>query len=150
MTSAIKNAAYREMRQAFKLGQLVRQPCEMCGINYGVDAHHDDYGKALDVRFLCRFHHQYVHSLRREKHLDPPRSKRATQKARTLLMDARIAAGLTQEALAAKAGVPQETISSIELGRSKQPVVDTAQRLAKALRLSVADLWPVDDNRDAA
>ena len=36
---------------------LRRGPCEACGATVGVDAHHDDYAKPLDVRWLCRPHH---------------------------------------------------------------------------------------------
>ena len=41
--------------------KLVRQPCEACG-NSKVDAHHDDYSKPLEVRWLCRSHHQKHHA----------------------------------------------------------------------------------------
>jgi transcriptional regulator with XRE-family HTH domain len=66
------------------------------------------------------------------------------------LKDARVAAGMTQEALAAKSGVPQETISSLERFLDRKPAVDTAQMLATALRLSVGDLWPVDSEQRGA
>lgn len=41
-------------------GTLVKQPCEQCG-NTVVHAHHDDYDKPLDVRWLCQQHHVEVH-----------------------------------------------------------------------------------------
>ncbi len=41
-------------------GTLVQQPCEICGKPETV-AHHDDYSKPLDVRWLCRAHHQEWH-----------------------------------------------------------------------------------------
>lgn len=46
-------------------GVLVRFPCEVCGVTK-VDAHHDDYGKPLDVRWLCRKHHNEHHRLNGE------------------------------------------------------------------------------------
>jgi hypothetical protein len=35
---------------------LDRKPCEVCGIEK-VEAHHDDYSKPLQVRWLCKRHH---------------------------------------------------------------------------------------------
>ena len=45
---------------ATRLGILVKKPCEVCG-NIKVDAHHDDYTKPMDVRWLCRKHHNEHH-----------------------------------------------------------------------------------------
>ena len=42
---------------AIQLGVLVRQPCEVCG-SEKVQAHHTDYAKPLEVRWLCKAHHQ--------------------------------------------------------------------------------------------
>lgn len=41
--------------------QLERKPCEVCG-ETKVEAHHDDYLKPLDVRWLCKRHHAEVHT----------------------------------------------------------------------------------------
>jgi hypothetical protein len=41
-------------------GKLKRQPCEVCGTR-AADAHHDDYAKPLDVRWLCRGCHKRHH-----------------------------------------------------------------------------------------
>ncbi len=46
---------------AIRDGRLVRQPCEVCGITDHIEAHHDDYSKPLDVRWLCRRHHNEHH-----------------------------------------------------------------------------------------
>jgi len=40
--------------------KLKRQPCEVCG-SLDTQAHHDDYSKPLEVRWLCQLHHSRVH-----------------------------------------------------------------------------------------
>ncbi|WP_218650451.1 hypothetical protein [Brevundimonas sp. P7753] len=40
--------------------------CEVCSATR-VDAHHDDYSRPLDVRWLCRAHHMEVHNELRAK-----------------------------------------------------------------------------------
>jgi len=41
-------------------GKLVPQPCEKCAAEK-VEAHHDDYDKPLQVRWLCRSCHVEHH-----------------------------------------------------------------------------------------
>ena len=45
---------------AVKAGLLERQPCEICGSQDSY-AHHKDYFKPLDARFLCQSRHQIRH-----------------------------------------------------------------------------------------
>ena len=52
-------ARYKAQR-AVRAGRLVRQPCEVCGSPV-TDAHHDDYTKPVEVRWLCRKHHAEHH-----------------------------------------------------------------------------------------
>lgn len=52
-----KHAAHTAVRSALRSGKLVRQPCEKCGSTHRVHAHHDDYSKPLEVRWLCPEHH---------------------------------------------------------------------------------------------
>jgi hypothetical protein len=59
-----KHAARVAAQTAVAKGQLVRQPCEVCGESK-VDAHHDDYAKPLAVRWLCRRHHAQADAERR-------------------------------------------------------------------------------------
>jgi hypothetical protein len=47
--------------RALKAGRLVKQACEVCGARK-VQAHHDDYSKPLDVRWLCLKHHSEHHA----------------------------------------------------------------------------------------
>lgn len=49
---------------AIRLGILVCRPCEVCG-KTKVEAHHDDYDKPLDVRWLCKDHHEDITHARR-------------------------------------------------------------------------------------
>mgnify|MGYP001563464033 CR=1 FL=1 len=52
--------------RAIRLGLLVPKPCEACGVT-DVQAHHDDYSKPLDVRWLCRTHHAVHHAKERDR-----------------------------------------------------------------------------------
>lgn len=42
---------------AKKIGSLKVMPCEVCGSMKSTHAHHDDYDKPLEVRWLCPEHH---------------------------------------------------------------------------------------------
>ena len=68
--------AHVVVANALKRGKLERQPCEVCGMEPGltryrlarrtieyqnVVAHHDDYNKPLEVRWLCKRHHADHH-----------------------------------------------------------------------------------------
>lgn len=65
--SAERKRAMAVVGAAFEHGRLVRQPCEVCGTTtWPVDAHHDDYTKPLDVRWLCRSHHKLHHDALRK------------------------------------------------------------------------------------
>jgi hypothetical protein len=53
--------ARRLVRSAIAKGSLVRAPCEICG-DTPAHGHHDDYTKPLEVRWLCRIHHDEHHA----------------------------------------------------------------------------------------
>ena len=55
-----QQAAQKQVLRAVRSGRLVRLPCEVCG-DPKTDAHHDDYDKPIDVRWLCRPHHKWQH-----------------------------------------------------------------------------------------
>lgn len=58
-----KYLAHLAVEAAQRRGELVKGPCEVCGTSEGlIDAHHDDYSKPLDVRWLCRAHHTRLHA----------------------------------------------------------------------------------------
>ena len=46
-------------------------------------------------------------------------------------------AGLTQEKLAIKAGIPYTTLAKIEIGVIKKPSIQTVQKIASALDISI-------------
>ncbi len=48
-----------DTNHAITQGKLNRMPCEPCGGK--AEAHHDDYSKPLDVRWLCFKHHREWH-----------------------------------------------------------------------------------------
>ena len=56
-----KYKAHSIVNYAIKSEKLFREPCEVCG-KEKVDAHHDDYAKPLNVRWLCSIHHHQWHA----------------------------------------------------------------------------------------
>lgn len=56
----IRLAARARVQKAVRNKILIPLPCEICGANK-TEAHHDDYQKPLDVRWLCREHHKQLH-----------------------------------------------------------------------------------------
>jgi predicted DNA-binding protein YlxM (UPF0122 family) len=71
------------VEKAIKRGIIVPQPCEQCGATgvmrdgrNKIQAHHDDYNKPLDVRWLCQKHHHEWHKKNkakaREAHTEAP------------------------------------------------------------------------------
>ncbi len=55
-----RNAVRMRVVYALRTGRLKRMPCEVCG-ETKAQAHHDDYSKPLDVRWLCQKHHLQHH-----------------------------------------------------------------------------------------
>jgi len=52
--------AHSAVAMAGANGDLIKQPCERCGLN--AEAHHDDYRELLAVRWLCFNHHRQWHT----------------------------------------------------------------------------------------
>ncbi len=57
-------ATHRAFRAAVKRGEIMRQPCELCG-DPRSHGHHDDYSKPLEVSWLCQLCHIEHHRLER-------------------------------------------------------------------------------------
>lgn len=56
----LKYAAHVKLNNSMRGGHIAKEPCEICG-DIKVHAHHDDYSKPLDVRWLCAAHHRQWH-----------------------------------------------------------------------------------------
>lgn len=57
----IKYKAHNLVNSAIRGGRLFKSPCEICGSEEKIHAHHDDYSKPLNVRWLCNTHHDEWH-----------------------------------------------------------------------------------------
>tara|TARA_Y100000590_G_scaffold121972_1_gene139652 strand:- start:80 stop:499 length:420 start_codon:yes stop_codon:yes gene_type:complete len=57
-----KHKAHNIVNNALRDKKLFKQPCEICGSELNVHAHHDDYLKPLNVRWLCSAHHSQWHA----------------------------------------------------------------------------------------
>ena len=64
----IQKIATSFVNNAIRFGKLKKKPCEVCG-EKKVHAHHDDYYKPMEVRWLCIKHHNEYHVKLREKKL---------------------------------------------------------------------------------
>ena len=56
-----KYKAHSMVSNAIRDGKLFPEPCEVCRSGLGVQAHHDDYAKPLNIRWLCVVHHHDWH-----------------------------------------------------------------------------------------
>lgn len=66
-TRKIQHLCRLAVYKAIKNGELIKTPCEVCG-GLPSEAHHTDYTKPLQVRWLCRGHHA-------DQHRSKPRKK---------------------------------------------------------------------------
>jgi len=60
----LKYKAHSMVNRAIKSGKLFKEPCVNCRSEENLHAHHDDYLKPLNVRWLCAGCHKHWH----EKH----------------------------------------------------------------------------------
>lgn len=57
---SLKRKAHDKIWRAKHIGTLVPEPCTICRVNMGVDTHHQDYAKPLEVDWLCKSCHRLV------------------------------------------------------------------------------------------
>ena len=55
-----KEKARKDVGHALRSGKLKRLPCEVCGLEKA-EAHHPDYSKPLEIKWLCKTHHVLLH-----------------------------------------------------------------------------------------
>ena len=60
-----REPAYLTVRESISTGRLAPESCEVCG-SIPTEAHHDDYQRHIDVRWLCRTHHVALHARMRD------------------------------------------------------------------------------------
>lgn len=58
--NTIKRSAHILVGNHIRAGKLIKCACEICG-DENTNAHHDDYAKPLEVRWLCDIHHAEWH-----------------------------------------------------------------------------------------
>lgn len=56
----MRHEARWQTARAIRSGKLIKGICEVCKTKK-VEAHHDDYYKPLEVRWLCKKHHRQYH-----------------------------------------------------------------------------------------
>lgn len=64
--NTIKRAVHIITGNAIRDGLLIKQDCEKCGCSSQIQAHHDDYAKPLEVRWLCPACHKEWHEINGE------------------------------------------------------------------------------------
>lgn len=63
-TYPLKRIATNAVSNAIRCGELIRpEKCSVCNINAKTEAHHDDYSKPLNIRWLCKRCHVAWHLL---------------------------------------------------------------------------------------
>ena len=124
----LKSKAQNQLNYAIRKGLIARQPCEGCGTKARVHAHHDDYRKPLDVRWLCFKCHKKAHpvsdvdkqvkfagaeraKLSGSENPNAKLSERDVQQIRLML-----SMGVSQERIGKAYGVSQVTVSRIKRG----------------------------------
>ena len=55
-----KQLARAKTTWALMRRELIRQPCERCGAK--AEGHHEDYGKPMEITWLCPEHHRERHT----------------------------------------------------------------------------------------
>lgn len=126
-----KLQAQNRLNYAVRSGVLERKPCEECGTANRVHAHHHDYSKPLDVRWLCYVCHKKAHPVDDE---DKAIKFSGAKKARLFGTDnpngrltpreidgirKMLDSGLSQVKIGKAFDVSQATVSRVKLGKRR-------------------------------
>jgi len=65
-----KVKAHWQVEEMKRRGELTPQPCEKCGSTVRIHAHHDDYSKPAEVRWLCSKCHRRLHALQQGQYIN--------------------------------------------------------------------------------
>lgn len=121
-----KIKAQNLLNYAIRKGELQRGRCEGCGTGVRVHAHHHDYSKPLEVRWLCYRCHKGAHPVSEEDKAikfagaeravlfgeSNPNAHLSDKSVREILL--MLSFGISQEKIAAVYGVSQVTVSRIK------------------------------------
>jgi hypothetical protein len=55
--------AHTALNNAVRDGRIQKQPCAVCSTDKNVHAHHSDYSRPLDVKWLCAKCHHRIHAI---------------------------------------------------------------------------------------
>lgn len=112
-----KRTAHLAVQSAVRAGALkAPSECSMCLGKVEVQAHHDDYNKALDVRWLCRRCHHAIHGKRLRHGKVYRGSEHVTSKlteVEVVQIRAAVSSGRKPTAVACEFGVHESTIRLI-------------------------------------
>ena len=75
-----KAMAHWKIEQLVRTGKLKKQPCEICGATERIHAHHDDYSKPYEIRWLCTVCHRKLHAKLQGQQLREPKEKKTPRK----------------------------------------------------------------------
>lgn len=124
-----KTKAQNQLNYAVRMGRIERQSCETCGSDEKIHAHHHDYSKPYDVRWLCFLCHKNEHPApdggrvikvgdykpARLYGSDNPNASLGVKEVREVRKMLEL--GISQEKIAKALDVHQGTISKIKLGK---------------------------------
>jgi hypothetical protein len=123
-----KTRAQNLLNYSVRKGLMARGPCDVCGTDQKVHAHHHDYTKPYEVRWLCFKCHKDSHPVgdedkvvkfagaRRARLLGPDNTNAKLTADEVRLVRQMHELGLSQEKIGLAFGVTQVTISRIMRG----------------------------------
>lgn len=126
-------AAHRRVLKGVKSGALVRpDTCEECGIaGRKIHAHHEDYNRPLDVRWLCRSCHNRWHL----------KNGPGKNRSRVVSLDRMTVTTRDKRRLAGEVNLDIRTVAKWLAGERVLPAADYALKAAaKRLKIDVSSV----------